>query len=83
DANGYAKNYSHDAEDAEPGYYGVDLAVNGGAIRAEATTDVRTGQDRFTFPTAGTASLVLDLRNNFTSRRGATLTSATLPNGRV
>ncbi len=79
----YAKDYSHDAEDAEPGYYGVDLAVAGGAIRAEATTDVRTGQDRFTFPKAGTASLVLDLRNNFTSRRGATLDYATLPDGRV
>jgi predicted alpha-1,2-mannosidase len=79
----YAKNFSHDAEDAEPGYYGVDLAVAGGAIHAEATTDVRTGQDRFTFPTAGTASLVLDLRNNFTSRRGATLDSSTLPDGRV
>lgn len=79
----YAKNYSHDAEEAEPGYYGVDLAVAGGAIHAEATTDVRTGQDRFTFPTAGTASLVLDLRNNFTSRRGATLDYETLPDGRV
>jgi predicted alpha-1,2-mannosidase len=79
----YAKNYSHDAEDASPGYYGVDLAVAGGAIRAEATTDVRTGQDRFTFPTAGTASLVLDLRNNFTSRRAATLDHTTLPDGRV
>lgn len=79
----YAKDFTHATEDAEPGYYGVDLGVAGGAIRAEATTDVRTGQDRFTFPQAGTASLVLDLRNNFTSRRGATLDYATLPDGRV
>ncbi|GAA3659970.1 glycoside hydrolase domain-containing protein [Microbacterium marinilacus] len=79
----YAKTYSHDAEEAEPGYYGVDLQTTAGAIHAEATTDVRTGQDRFTFPQAGTASLVVDLRNNFTSRKGATLDYATLPDGRI
>ncbi|MDR7381746.1 putative alpha-1,2-mannosidase [Promicromonospora iranensis] len=79
----YAKDYSHADEKAEPGYYAVDLATDAGAIRAEATTDVRTGQDRFTFPEAGTASLVVDLRNNFTSRRGATLGYETLDDGRV
>ncbi len=79
----YAKDYSHDAEEAEPGYYGVDLASGGGTILAEATTDVRTGQDRFTFSQAGTASVVVDLRNNFTSRRGATLDAATLEDGRI
>ncbi|GAA2225530.1 hypothetical protein GCM10010413_20290 [Promicromonospora sukumoe] len=79
----YAKDYSHAGEEAEPGYYAVDLATDEGAIRAEATTDVRTGQDRFTFPAAGTASLVVDLRNNFTSRKGATLGHETLDDGRV
>lgn len=79
----YAKDYSHADEEAEPGYYAVDLATDAGAIRAEATTDVRTGQDRFTFPAAGTASLVVDLRNNFTSRKGATLGYETLDDGRV
>ncbi|GAB3596895.1 glycoside hydrolase domain-containing protein [Microbacterium tumbae] len=79
----YAKDYSHDAEEAEPGYYGVELGTDRGAILAEATTDVRTGQDRFTFPEAGTASLVVDLRNNFTQRKGATLDYQKLPDGRV
>ena len=79
----YAKSYSHDAEDAEPGYYGVELATDRGAILAEATTDVRTGQDRFTFPQAGNASLVVDLRNNYTNRRGATLDYKKLVDGRV
>ncbi|WP_407317517.1 glycoside hydrolase family 92 protein [Isoptericola halotolerans] len=79
----YAKNYRHDDEEAEPGYYSVGLETDEGPIRAEATTDVRTGQDRFTFPEAGTASLVVDLRNNFTSRRGATLGYETLDDGRV
>ena len=78
----YAKAYSHDAEEATPGYYGVDLATSNGAIKAEATTDVRTGKDRFTFPKAGAASLVVDLRNNFTSRNGATLDVSKLSDGR-
>lgn len=81
--NSYAKDYSHDAEEAEPGYYSVDLADEGGSIRAEATTDVRTGEDRFTFSSAGTASLVVDLRNNFTNRKGATLDYEQLDDGRV
>lgn len=91
----YAKTYSHDAEDAEPGYYGVELGTTTGAdgavtvdegsapILAEATTDVRTGQDRFTFPQAGNASLVVDLRNNFTRRNAATIDVVTLEDGRV
>lgn len=91
----YAKTYSHDAEEAEPGYYSVDLttttgtnssisdAAGVGPIVAEATADVRTGQDRFTFPQAGTASLVVDLANNYTSRRDADLEVTTLSDGRV
>ncbi|MBA8817185.1 putative alpha-1,2-mannosidase [Microbacterium halimionae] len=81
--NTYAKNFSHDDEEAEPGYYGVDLQTTKGAILAEATTDVRTGQDRFTFPQAGTASVVVDLRNNFTSRRDASISYEKLGDGRV
>lgn len=79
----YAKGYSHDGEDAEPGYYGVELASDQGGILAEATTDVRTGQERFTFEQAGTASLVLDLSNNFTRRNHATLDVAALDDGRA
>lgn len=79
----YAKGFSHDAEEASPGYYAVDLQTAGGPIRAEATTDVRTGQDRFTFPSAGSASLVVDLRNNFTNRKGASLDAAMLDDGRA
>ncbi len=54
-----------------------------GPILAEATTDVRTGQDRYTFPKTGTASLVVDLRNNFTGRNGASLTETKLSDGRI
>lgn len=83
DKGTYAKTYSHDAEEASPGYYSVDLQTPDGPIVAEATADTRTGQDRFTFPKAGTASIVVDLANNFTSRRGADLQVTNLPDGRV
>ncbi|MTE23914.1 glycoside hydrolase domain-containing protein [Microbacterium sp. ZXX196] len=80
----YAAGFSHDEEEAEPGYYGALLEGAGDAtILAEATTDVRTGQDRFTFSHAGTASIVVDLRNNFTRRNSATLDVEELPDGRV
>src|SRR5690606_6815393 len=66
---------------------GTDSAVADadgvGPIVAEATADTRTGQDRFTFPEAGTASLVVDLANNFTNRRDASLAVAELPDGRA
>ncbi|MPV51157.1 carbohydrate-binding protein [Pseudactinotalea sp. HY160] len=95
DRASYAKTYSHDAEEASPGYYRVDLTTTEGTdsdvsdapgadpIVAEATTDTRAGWDRFTFPEAGTASLVLDLANNFTDRRDATLAVTELPDGRA
>src|SRR5690606_11867422 len=53
DRDSYAKDYSHDAEEASPGYYSVDLETSQGTIKAEATADTRTGQDRFTFSEAG------------------------------
>ncbi|WP_300265921.1 glycoside hydrolase domain-containing protein [Microbacterium sp.] len=79
----YAKGYSHDAEEASPGYYSVDLETAQGTITAEATADTRTGQDRFAFEQAGEAALVVDLANNFTNRRGASLEVTALPDGRA
>lgn len=81
----YAKAFSHDTEQARPGYYSVDLAdgTDGDLITAEATAAVRTGIDRFTFPNTGTSSIVVDLQNNFTSRVDSDLTVTTLDDGRV
>ncbi|MGO2521236.1 MAG: glycoside hydrolase domain-containing protein, partial [Microbacterium sp.] len=79
----YAKDYSHDAEEASPGYYSVDLETEQGTIVAEATADTRTGQDRFTFSEAGQASIVVDIANNFTNRRGASLEVTPLSDGRA
>jgi predicted alpha-1,2-mannosidase len=95
DTNSYAKSYSHDAEEATPGYYGVDLTTTQGTdgsisdtagsqpIKAEVTADVRSSFQRYTFPNAGTASLVVDLRNNYTSRVDASLDVTTLSDGRA
>ena len=79
----YALPFSHDDETAEPGYYQVGLEAPQGTIDAELTATVRSGLERFTFPQAGQASLVLDLSNNFTSRTGSELTVKTLDDGRV
>jgi predicted alpha-1,2-mannosidase len=91
----YAKGYSHDDEEAAPGYYRVALTTTQGSdgsvsdvagsqpIQAELTADVRTAVERYTFPNAGTASLVVDLQNNFTSRVTANLTARRLADGRA
>ncbi|PJJ55297.1 putative alpha-1,2-mannosidase [Compostimonas suwonensis] len=91
----YAKNYSHDDEDATPGYYRVALGTTQGTdgsvsntpgsapIEAEMTADVRTAFQRYTFPNAGPASLVLDLRNNYTGRLDAGLDTTVLDDGRA
>ncbi|MCS5716908.1 glycoside hydrolase family 92 protein [Herbiconiux sp. CPCC 205763] len=93
--NSYAKDYSHDHEEATPGYYQVDLTTTQGTdssvsntpgsapIDAQMTADVRSSLQNYTFPNAGTASLVFDLRNNYTGRNDATLDTAILPDGRA
>jgi predicted alpha-1,2-mannosidase len=89
----YAKTFSHDAEAAEPGYYQVDLQDTRGEdgtvenaegqISAQMTTDVRTAVERFTFPETGKSSLVVDLKNNFTSRISSNLEVTILDDGRA
>lgn len=80
----YAMPFSHEDETAEPGYYQVGLQAGAaGTIDAELTATVRSGLERFTFPKAGRASLVLDLANNFTGRLGSELTVKTLADGRA
>ncbi|WP_436232653.1 glycoside hydrolase domain-containing protein [Actinacidiphila alni] len=87
----YAHSYSHDDEDASPGYYRVGLGnVSGGAsavtqgpgtIDAEMTATTRTALERYRFPAGSSPELVLDLANNFTSRTRSTLKATTLPDG--
>jgi len=54
----FASSFSHSNETAGPGYYSVRLD-NG--IKAELTATTRVGFHRYTFPKAGTSSLVFDL----------------------
>ena len=55
----FASAFSHDTEQAEPGYYGVTLDRYG--IRAELTSTCRAALHRWTFPASERAGMVLDL----------------------
>jgi predicted alpha-1,2-mannosidase len=79
----YALPFSHTDESAEPGYYQVGLQASQGTIDSELTATTRSGLERFTFPAAGQASVVLDLANNFTGRTGSDITVKTLSDGRA
>lgn len=56
---GYASAFSHDEEEARPGYYAVTLADSG--VRAELTTTLRAGVHRYTFPVGRPGRVVVDL----------------------
>ncbi|MHA3704612.1 GH92 family glycosyl hydrolase [Jatrophihabitans sp. YIM 134969] len=51
DVNTYGSDFSHDDEQATPGYYRVGLSSYG--IDAELTATDRTGWQRYTFPAGG------------------------------
>ncbi len=89
----YAHPYSHDDEDASPGYYRVglgDISGTDGAvtkssdtINAEVTATTRTAMHRYTFPAGAAPSLVVDLANNFTDRDASSVAVSTLSDGRT
>jgi len=56
---GYRSHFSHDNESASPGYYSVFLDDYG--VKAELTTTLRTGFQRYTFPASDTARILIDL----------------------
>jgi predicted alpha-1,2-mannosidase len=56
---GYRSRFSHSTEEASPGYYSVFLEDYG--IRVELASTMRTGVQRYTFPAADTARILLDL----------------------
>lgn len=57
--SGYRSRFSHEREDASPGYYRVMLDDYG--ILAELTATERTGFHQYTFPASDAAHLILDL----------------------
>jgi predicted alpha-1,2-mannosidase len=55
----WGSRFSHDREEASPGYYAVDLLDSG--VRAELTATPRVGVHRYTFPEGASPGIVLDL----------------------
>ncbi|MEL7586407.1 MAG: GH92 family glycosyl hydrolase [Prolixibacteraceae bacterium] len=55
----YAGKYTHDQEEASPGYYAVTMKNNG--IKAELTVAERAGLHRYTFPESGKNNLIINL----------------------
>ncbi|MEU7904527.1 GH92 family glycosyl hydrolase [Actinoplanes sp. NPDC049118] len=58
DPNSYRSPYSHDDEEASPGYYRVGLTRY--QTRAELTATPRTGWQRYTFPATGAANVLFN-----------------------
>ncbi|MFD0305965.1 GH92 family glycosyl hydrolase [Streptomyces sp. NPDC127119] len=58
DPNSYRSTFSHDDEDAEPGYYRVGLKTYD--IDAELTATSRTGWQRYTFPSTDRANVLFN-----------------------
>lgn len=60
--SGYTATFSHDREEAQPGYYAVTLDDRD--VRAELTTTARVGVHRYTYPAGKPANVLLDLRTS-------------------
>ena len=63
---GHRARFSHDEEEAAPGYYAVRLATG---IRVELTATERVGLQRYTFPASDAAHVVLDLAHMMSGGR--------------
>ena len=59
---GFYSEFSHDKEEASPGYYQVDLESY--HIKAELTASERVGFHQYTFPKSDNAHIILDMVYN-------------------
>ncbi len=66
---GYESAYSHDEEDASPGYYTVILKDYN--IKAEITATQRVGFHQYTFPESQDAHFIIDVTHSITPGRDA------------
>lgn len=57
---GYRSEFRHETEIATPGYYSVFLDDYG--VKAELTTTMRTGFQRYTFPESDSARIIVDMK---------------------
>jgi predicted alpha-1,2-mannosidase len=70
---GYRSRFSHDKEEATPGYYSVVLRDPG--IKVELTATNRVGVHRYTFPASDEAHVILDLVSSIYNYDGKVLWS--------
>ena len=63
--SGYRSAFSHDDEEASPGYYKVVLKDYG--VKAELTATAHAGFHRYTFPASNPAHVLVDLTHGLTS----------------
>lgn len=71
--SGYTSRFSHDTEQAQPGYYAVTLADH--EVRAELTATARVGMHRYAFPQGKPAQVIVDLRTSMYDYPGKVLWS--------
>lgn len=71
--SGYFSRFSHEDEEARPGYYAVTLVDYG--IRAELTAGERIGVHRYRFPEGKPAHVLVDLRTSMYDYPGKVLWS--------
>lgn len=71
--SGYRSRFSHEKEQAEPGYYAVTLLDYD--VRAELTATARVGVHRYTYPSGKPAHVLLDLRSSIYNYPGKVLWS--------
>lgn len=62
ESKGFYSSFSHDKEEASPGYYKVDLDSYG--VTAELTASERVGFHQYTFPKSDSAHIILDMVYN-------------------
>ncbi|MFA5329145.1 MAG: GH92 family glycosyl hydrolase [Prolixibacteraceae bacterium] len=65
-STGYRSSFSHDSEQASPGYYRVKL--NDYKILAEMTATPRVGLHRYTYPSSEKSGIMIDLEHGIGDR---------------
>ncbi|MEK8225353.1 hypothetical protein NKG05_03265 [Oerskovia sp. M15] len=70
----YALKYSHDDEEASPGYYRVGLQASTGTIDAELTAGEHTAVQRYTFPSTDKANVLINAGQALNRVTGSTVT---------
>ncbi|WP_082618269.1 GH92 family glycosyl hydrolase [Oerskovia sp. Root22] len=70
----YALKYSHDDEEASPGYYRVGLQASAGTIDAELTAGEHTAVQRYTFPSTDKANVLINTGQALNRVTGSTVT---------